>query len=429
MKKIISILLCMALLVSVLAGCAGNNDTNNPSDGQESASGNVDNQSGGNTGDEGNTSPSFERTKIAFAAVGIDEDFVRMQEYFDNVLGPALNIEFMYSEALADAGAMTAFIENAYAAGCAGILTDSTGNIDIGAAVANDLGMYFVGISSAGAVENMELPYYASVTGASAEGYGESYAEALKSIVDDGEIHSLIILSGAACYGATSFIEATAGSLRALEEVYDLTYTLDINEIATSSVQMDAENDKGIKVTIVPGIGPTLTDTVSPLLQGGEYDVVVGTSDFYSALGVAVDEVEKATGKNISFVSRNAFTQTIGDAVNGLDSTGNRILDAVVANGMYERIAGVIVLRNCIDGFADNMRDNGKCSRIPGMRPLVVTTADEYNKLVSEDIPYCFATVDEFLQLTSVVNPDVTFADIDAFGSQLTTEYILDKFY
>lgn len=423
MKKLIAIMLAVMLLVGMLAGCG---ESAAPTATQAPAS----NDSAAATPDApAAQAPEFKRTKIAFATVGIDEDFVRLQEFLNTKLGPAMNIEFMFSEECKDAGAVITFIENAFAAGCEGVFTDSSGNIDQAAAACNDLGMYFVGISSSGAVSNQEMPYYAAVTGASAQGYGESYAEAIKSVVSDGEEHSIMILSAAACYGATSFAESAAGSLRALAEVYDMTYTEDIQALATASTVTDCENSKGIKITIIPGFGPTLTDTVSPLLQSGEYDVVVGTTDFYSVLGVAVDEVEKATGKNISFISRNAFTETISGAINGQDSTGHPILDAVVANGMYERLAAVILLRNCIDGYADNMRDNGLCSRVPGMRPLVVTSAEEYNKLVSPEIPYCFLTIEDLMSVCSVVNPDVTFQDIDALGAGLTTDAILAKFY
>ena len=65
-------------------------------------------------------------------------------------------------------------------------------------------------------------------------------------------------MSGAACYGATSFIEGTAGSLKALQDVYGLKYTKDIKELATTKTQIDAENDKGIKITIFPGMADLL---------------------------------------------------------------------------------------------------------------------------------------------------------------------------
>ena len=367
----------------------------------------------------------FKHVKIAYATNATDETFVGRKKGLEELVGPALNMEFMFSEALNDAGALTSFIENAYASGCDGVFVDLANSIDQGAAVANDLGMWYVGVSSADSVENSDLPYYLSVVGASAEGYGQSYGKAIESVLSDGEEHSIIILSGAAAYGATSFIEGTAGSLRALQEIYGLTYTADVNELATSSTQVEAENDKGIKITVIPGMGPDLTNTVSPLLQTGEYDVVVGTTSIYGTLSVAVDEVEKATGKNIYFISRDVLSDTIGNAFHAEDSTGHPVMDAVVAQATFETVSGMIVLRNAIDGYADNMRGDGRCSRIAGSAPLVVVSAEEYDILSREDIPFAYCTAEDIVSLTG---ESVTWEDIDAFGAGLTTEAVIEKF-
>lgn len=373
---------------------------------------------------EETTGEGYKPMKIAFAAQAVDETFVEAKNALENEIGPALNIEFMFSEAISDNGALNTFIENAYASGCDAVYTNVAGGIDQAAAVCNDLGMYFVGVSSAGAEENAEIPYYVGVAGASAEGYGEAYANALNSVIGDGAEHSILILSGAACYGATSFIEATAGSLRALQDIYGLTYTEDLNALATSSTQIDAENDKNIKITVCPGMQDIAT-AVSPLLQSGDYDVLVGTSNIYDSLGVAVDEVEKALGKDIKFITRSMFSDSTKAAFNSMDSQGSPVIDAIVLNGTYEHLAAVMMLRNAFDGHADAMRDGDHCSRVPGQIPLVITTADEYNALSGADMPFSFVTVDE---VVSQCNADATFKSIDELGASLTTENILKKF-
>ena len=424
MKKLISLLLALVMVFSLAAcGQSDNPGTTNSDPGTT----NSENPGGGGENTGLIQGDGFSRAKIAFATNQASESFVNMQNYYNKVLGPALNIEFMFSEELNDAGALTTFIENAYAAGCQGILVDLANAIDQGAAVANDLGMFYVGISTAGAVENRNLENYISVVAPSAEGYSDSYAEAIASVVNDGQEHSVLILSGAACYGAVSFIEGTAGCLRALQDIYNLTYDEDIMALSTTSTQVDAKNDKGIKITVFPGMAD-LTSLVSPLLQTGEYDVLVGTTDIYASLSVAVDEVEKATGKNISFISRNTFSETIANAFNTNDSTGHPVMDAFVGTGMYEHISGIIVLRNCIDGYVDKMRDGNEVSRIPGMRPPVVTSAEVYGVLSNPDLPYCFTEIDDILGMCSVNNPDVTFADIDAYGAALTTDNLMAKY-
>ena len=370
--------------------------------------------------------PAYPKMKIAWATNQNSEAFIKMQNFFNKELGPTLNIEFMYSEALSDAGAMISFIENAYINGCDGVIVDLANFIDQGAPVAQDFGMFYVGISSADAKENMDIPMYISVTGASAQGYGNSYAKAIQAAVSDGEEHAIMILSGAAPYGATSFIEGTVGSLRALQDVYGLTYDKDLHEMATSSTQVEATNDKNVKITVVPGMGD-LTATVSPLLQTGEYDVVVGTTDIYSNLSVSVSEVEKATGKNIKFISRNVFSDTISTAMNGKDSTGNPVVDAIVCQGTYEHISSVLLLRNCFDGYVDQMRGEGRCSRVSGQDPLVIVSADEYNALSGDNMPYSFVPMEDIIAMTSLANPDVTWQTISDYGAALTTEAIIEK--
>lgn len=374
-KKLLCVVLAVMTMSVLFAGC-GKND--------------------GEANDSG--SAEFEKIKVAYATNNVDETFVTMKNAYETVVGPTLNIEFMFSEALKDTGAMTTFIENAYAAGCQGVIVDLSSGIDQAAAVCNDLGMWFVGISSADAAENMEMEKYVSVVGA-----------------------------GAACYGATSFIEGTAGSLKALQDVYGLKYTKDIKELATTKTQIDAENDKGIKITIFPGMADLAT-TVSPILQTGNYDVLVGTSNIYDSLGVAVDEVEKSLKMDIKFITRSTFSDAITAAVNGKDSQGSPVIDAIVCPGTFERIGAAIMIRNAYDGFADKMRADGRCSYVSKNAPLAVASVDAYNALVKEGNPYAFMTTEDILSLTNKKNPDVTWKTIDDFGGKLTTQYILEKF-
>ena len=417
-KRTFASAVALLTAASLMAGCSGGAASS------ASGSGTASTAASAATGESG-ASGEFEPMTIAYAYAEAQESTVQLQNALDNVIGPALNIEFIYSEPIKDAGALTTFIENAYASGADAVYTNSTGNITQAAAVCEDLGLYFAGISSTmDNIENRELPHFVTVAGASAEGYGNSYAKAIDAVVNDGQEHSILILSGAASYGATSFIEGTAGSLRALQDIYGLTYTQDINTLATSATQVDAENDKGIKITIVPGMGD-LTTTVSPLLQTGDYDVLVGTGDFYSSLGVVVNEVEEALDMDIKFINRTTFSDATSTAFNTTDSQGSPVMDAIVCTGTYENLSCILALRSAFDGYADNMRDNGACSNITGMEPLVITNAEDYNVLAGEDMPYSFVTTDE---LVSLCGPDVTWQDINDFGKGLTTESIIAKF-
>ncbi|PWM58680.1 MAG: hypothetical protein DBX91_09015 [Subdoligranulum variabile] len=415
-KRTLTSAVAMLTALSMLAGC-GSAAASSTAD--ESTAGAASEAATGETGANG----EFEPMTIAYAANATDETFAQLKDALDNVIGPALNIEFTYSEPINDTGALTTFIENSYAAGADAVITNLSSSIDQAAAVCNDLGLYFVGISSTGAVENTDMPYYVASTGASAEGYGEAYANVINSIISDGEEHGILILSGAAAYGATSFIEGTAGSLRALQDVYGLTYTQDIDTLATSATQVDAENDKGIKITVFPGMEDLATN-VSPLLQTGEYDVVVGTTNIYDSLGVAINEVEEALDMDIEFITRGVFSDAMDAAFNGTDSQGNQIVDGLVIGGTFENVSAVILLRNAFDGNT-NMRDGDNCARVTGWAPLAVTSVEDYNILSGDDMPYAFVSTEDLL---SLCGPDVTWQDVADYGMSLTTENIVAKY-
>lgn len=415
MKKSLCCFMAVLTATTMLTACGTKNVTEVPGS----------NSVGTEEKNEG--TKSFKPMKIAYAVNQVDEAFLAYQKAMVDVIGPALNIEFTFSEQLKDAGDMTTFIENAYAAGCDAVVCNLASSVDQAAAVCNDLGIKFVGISSSPAAINQDMPSYISVVGASAQGYGASYGEAIKSVTSDGKEHSVLILSGAACYGATSFIEGTAGALKALQDVYGLTYEKDLMELATTSTQIDAANDKNIKITIFPGM-EDLAGTVSPILQTGEYDVLCGTTNIYDQLGVAVDEVEKDRNMDIKFITRSAMSDSIAAAFNGTDSQGSPIIDAIVSPGTFEHVAAVTMLRNAFDGYDEQMRDNGNASNVTGMDPLVITSAEDYNVLAKKDMPYSFVTVDDILAMCNTVNNEVTYQTINDFGASINTQSILERF-
>ncbi len=51
-----------------------------------------------------------------------EAEFLKLKDYFDNYLAPLMNIQFIYSEAIADADGEFAFIDNCASAGCDAIM-------------------------------------------------------------------------------------------------------------------------------------------------------------------------------------------------------------------------------------------------------------------------------------------------------------------
>ena len=132
MKKLAKIMLSASLAFGLTA-CSG--------------SGNNGSAQGG-SGDSGKPT---EKYKIAVANIHEGESWEIAHKYMDEVVGPTLNMEFIYSEKLADANGLINFMDQAYAAGCVGVINMVIQNdaISQGAHKAEDLGLWFITENSA----------------------------------------------------------------------------------------------------------------------------------------------------------------------------------------------------------------------------------------------------------------------------------------
>ena len=158
MKKALSMFLVL-LLVFSLAACSGSDDNQASGTPSGASAGTGDN--GGAPAGNGGEEVELPPYKIAVAFTQINATALAQQEYLEKYIGPAFNVEFMFSEAVDSAEVAMTFIENAYAAGCNAIMNFQNSSVEQINAKANELGMYI--ISNAPAGENNDLPYVLGV--------------------------------------------------------------------------------------------------------------------------------------------------------------------------------------------------------------------------------------------------------------------------
>jgi hypothetical protein len=413
-KKITSVAVSTLLAASMLVGCSSSAAaTTNAS----------------STGSASTKDVSFDKIKVAVVLNSTAEVNMVAEKYLTNVVSPLLNIDFMFSEVVSDASALTAFIENAYAAGCVGVFNTAGSNVQA-AQAANDLGMYVVNNSTKYEEDVKALPYYLSNTGTSATLNSEAYSQALDETLKTGEKHNVLVLTGAASLGSTSMVEAAKGILNGLKDKYGLKYSKDVADLAVVDAQTDVDTGTDMKVTIFPGVprGADYASAISSILQTGTYDVVISTISAYSYLSVAMDEVEKAKNMDIKFITQDNISDSMTTAFNTKDATGDSIVNCIVCSSMSEQwTLGAIQIRNAMDGFADAMRPSGNAGKIL-VRPFPVSSAETYNKLAADTIPASFMTTDEILNLCDKVNANATSQSLSDFAGDLTIENILKKF-
>lgn len=421
MRKRIVVLLFLAMFVFTVVGC-GKTDENATTEAV-----NTNEQASTN---DGATAPQ-EKYTIAVAWNSIDATTQTRMKYLEEYLGPELGINFIFSEAISDMDGLITFLENAYSAGADGILSNISDGEQL-IAKANELGVYSAIVSSTYYEDLAELPTNMGITGIDVSRVAGAYGEILNKQFSNDNPANFIIVSGGSAMGVASHREATQSMLMTLKEKYGLTYDMDVAELVRiNSITEIATNNSDVKITIVPGF-PNMdgyVSGVSSLLQSGEYDAIISVYPTTEVFSTAIDEVEKALGKNIKVICQANFGENTKLAFETLDSTGNPTLDGAVmyaatANDAY----GIALLYNGISGNSDVVKPEGKAIKLaPG--PLVCASADEYKKLSlldSSDDLYIYSA-DEVKDMIKAFNPSATYESIMQYAKDFSTEDILKR--
>jgi hypothetical protein len=369
-----------------------------------------------------------QKVKIAVGFFLIDAQSLIVQKYLSEYLGPALDTEFMFSEAVPSAEALITFMENASAAGCQGIMNYQGASPEQIAAKANELGMYIATLNSQ-MPENRDLPYYVGNVSADPVSVAEAFGELVAGLVQDGKPHSIIIVSAGAGFGNQEHYESTIGILRTLASVYGLKYEKSLEDLAVSRGVTDVSNDKRIKITIYPGYptGDTYVTGMSSLLQTGEYDTVLSCSAVYAQFMVAINEVERAFKKNI----RVAATTTINDQTkmmfSTIDSTGDTSLNSALLMPVITQANGLFALvYNGITGHSDAVRVNGKGAFYNSPK-WKCASAEEYSRIekINSSNDLWEMNVDEVKQFLVPFNPQANYNSIFKTLNELTAQRVL----
>ena len=424
MKKLLSLLLALIMVFS-LAACSG--DSGNAAT-TPSSDPNAGNSAPSNEPDaSGQQEVELPPYKIAVAFTQINATALAQQDYLQTYIGPAFNVEFMFSEAVDSAEVAMTFIENAYAAGCQAIMNFQNSSVEQINAKANELGMYI--ISNAPLAENNDLPYVLGNMLCSVSATADAYREMVNQFTSDGEPHNVVIISAGAGLGNSQHYECTYAMLEALQNNYNLTYSDTIENLASSRGMTEVETGTDMKILLYPGYpnSDTYVSGLSAELQTGEYDVVLGCNQATTRFAVAIDEVERAYDLDIKVGYFTSIDDAATAAVTTLDVHGNSSIDSIIVNPGNILVGGMFaVLYNGLSGSANAMRTDGAGTVFDS--PLwLATDADTYLKLAGLNVSAdtLEMSVEDIQEILCVYNPDVTTSSVQEKLSSLTAENVL----
>jgi hypothetical protein len=396
MKKILAIVLALVMVLG-LAACNNNGDNTN------------------------------KKHKIGIATVHTGENWEIVKTYLETVVAPTYGWEFVVSETLSDANGLIAFMEQCYAAGCDGFINMVTSSDAIiqGATKAQEWGMWFVTENSAYVEDVAGLSYNLGHCGAGPEAVGDAYKKAFEEYLSDGQPHSVILFEGAAVggdkgQGAASHFYSAVGVLEAFQEVYGLTYEAPIADLVNNQNPGEVKTgNPDVHIYLYPGRNPADAVTaLSPVLQSGTYDIFAAVFSF-AAFTNAIDEVEKASGKDIKIVGTAQIEKQTKTGFETKDSTGDTVLNSAILNDLSIAVGTkCIMLRHAFEGRADAMKENGKGVFL-GVRSWAVNGADIYAKMEKlNTTPELYILSAD--QLEKFAKEGTTWKDLDNFLEEVS---------
>ena len=442
MKKSLAVVLALCMAFSLVA-CGGSGNTGSSTAASEAASeaapaaaSEAASEAAAETGETGGeavevTAPAGP-FKVGVATNSAGEAWEIQRKYYETELATTLNMEFMFSETVQDAAALIDFIDQAYAAGCEGIISYHTSQEGVAQAArkCQDLGLYYVTQNSKVTDEVADLPFNIGHCGADPVKMGETYKELFQDMLSGDEPKSLVLYScGAVGQIAMSHYYTATGILEAYQEAYGLTFDASIDEILNRQEPGEISTGRDdVKIYIFPGIDfEGAVVGCQAALQTGEYDILA-TPAMFQNFTTAVDEIEKQTGKNIAIVGTvdiNDFTKT---GFESTDSLGNPVLEAGVINPLCPA-GGINALEvyNGLVGAGENMKDGGKAVLV-GVGPFLCKDAETYEAISKLDQPGTYIVGAEQLQpLMATNNANVSWKDIDTLLTNLAdVEYTLE---
>ncbi len=424
MRKIIALCISLSLMMTALVGCGGSTSSSTTAATTAAAA-------------EAETTAVVEEPtatepyKIGVATIHEGESWEVQKKYFEEEVGPALNMEFVFSERVTDAAGLIQFMETAYAAGCVGILSMVTSNDAVaqGAQRAEEWGIWFVTQNSARNDEVATLSYNLGHCGASATGVGDAYAKAFAELLGDGEDHSIFVFAGAAVggaigQGAASHYYSVQGILEAAQAQYGLTYANSMEDMINNQNpgEVALSGNDNVKIYLYPGLDVAAATTAAQTqFQNGGYDIFAAVFS-YSQFTNVLSDVEQSQSRDIKVVATAPIEAQTLTGFTTQDSQGNGILNAAVINPLNTQNAICsVLLYNALTGHADAMKNGGETILFK-VDPWVCMDAETYegiSQLDTSSETYVM-NADDLHELCVDRNPDVTYEDIEAKLAELT---------
>lgn len=371
---------------------------------------------------------------IGIAEAQANDEVTIRRAYLENFIAPTYNVEFIFSEVLKDDAATKTFIENCINSGADAIIDMKSASGTM-AQLCEEAGLVYTfngNYVSSPELYSKDYPALSGCIGTNNEQVGALFGDWLEENASEDGSEGFLISTSLASQGNTQHIEIAKAILEGLQQKYGLTFTKSIDELVAVSETTNAENDKGILVTLYPGSPnkDTWLPGISTLLQSGQYQMFMSSGQTYNQTATVVDEVEKAFGIDIKVASVGALGNTLTTAFNTQDVNGNPSVDLVAVKSVSALTACMFATTyNALTAGAEStaVRDADGMPIYYTFNFIGITSPEELAETTTWDNMEAgtwIADKDFVDSMLVSVNPDLTAADVNNAMTSLSFDTI-----
>ena len=369
MKKTFVRILALCLALLMLAGCGAKSE---------------DPAAGGSGGEA-----SAKHYKIGVIEVQLNDESTNRATWFHEVIAPAFNCEFMFSEACTDLNAAMTFIENAADAGCNAIISyyPIAANTEQLVQLCAEYDMVYAENggrhpANAAAYEG-NYENFAGGFMADQPATGKLFYDFMKETIDTSVEHGYILATGGAYQGNAQQTEISGNMLSALCDLYGLTFDQTIEALYQSDAPIIGTNDKGVEVYCYPGTPSTSgwLEGLTAALQTGKYDYVLLAPNVLS-----ISETESAMNKDITVIGFGSFGEALSSAMHSKDIFGNQtVAMSTVKFTSIVSTMGFAKVYNCLTGNREACLDSDGNPSVLLFQMQGVTSPEQLDEISAWD--------------------------------------------
>lgn len=345
-------------------------------------------------------------------------EILMYHDYYRNYIAESFPVEFIISDGLTSTEEEAEFIRTAKEQGASGVISFMGLDVPSVLEVCAEEEVYYV--MASGTIDDnvyeevKDNPWFLGCIGPSLDEEYSAGSDMAEYFAGLGAKSFLIVSSGSAEQSNIMHYTRTVGMLTALQDIFDLTYSEDIETLAAISELTTIETGRDdISITISPWY-LQMEQGIENLEQAfaiGDYDVLLGTVGLTEVLEQIKAEIaSKDSSMMVGIV--NSFSEENYEAVETLDAQGYPLIDYV--KGKYASMVApaFAAMFNALEGDVDLVNPGGTAFRLY-QGYWTAAGEEEYSELYGYTLSIyqnAYSSSD-LMNVIRAYNPDASYED------------------